>query len=190
MPPISPGESAICPCCGATLFSRKKQSIERTLAISTAGLLIYIPAITLPLLSIRALGVYNEVSLLQSILLLIEDEFYLVAFCVFIFTLAVPLVRLFSTFYLSLQLKRQQITPSLLTFFRSYHQLDHWGMTQVFFLGVIISIYKLLTMATLTIGSGLISLFLLLLCSTLITSTLDHHYVWEKMEQALAISRE
>ena len=154
-----------------------------------AGLLLFIPALVLPILGIRAVGTYNEASLLECVLLLINSEFYLVALCVFMFTIAIPLVRLISAFYLCLQLKRNRISKGLLVFFRSYHRLDNWAMLHIFFLGIVISIYKLLTMATLSMEGGLIALLLLLFCATFISTTLDHHFVWQKLEESLVPTR-
>lgn len=183
LPQLYPGQTAHCPSCGCSLFSRKKDSIERTLAISIAGLLLFIPAISLPIMTIGMTGFYHQASLLDCVMKMIEGEFYIIAFCVFMFTIAIPTVRLFSAFYLTFRIKFGQISPSLLLFFRSYHLLDNWTMIHVFFLGIVISMYKLVSLADLNIGGGLVSLLLLLLCSTLVTVTLDQHYIWQKLER-------
>lgn len=159
------------------------------MAVALAGLLLFFPALTLPIVGIRAIGLYHEASLIECLAALIDNQFFLVAICVFMFTIAVPFIRLFTAFYLSWQLSKQHITPRLLIFFRSYHQLDHWAMLSVFFLSIIVSIYKLQSMASLSIGGGLISLLLLLLCSTLVSNALDHHLIWQKLEQALVSTR-
>lgn len=181
---ISPGQKALCPSCGGLLFARKKNPIERTLAIGIAGLLLFIPATTLPIIGIGAAGLYNEASLIDCITLMINDGFAIIAFLVFMFTIAIPMVRLISASYLTFRLYRNNITPSLLTFFRSYHVLDSWTMIHVFFMGIVVSMYKLLSLADLSIGGGLISLVLLLLCSTLVSVTMDEHFVWRKLEHA------
>jgi len=185
LPKISPGESAMCPCCGGTMLSKKKNPIDRTLAISLAGLLFFLPAMLLPIVGIRVAGIYNEASLIDSIVLLYQDEFYIISFFVFMFTVAIPLVRLFCAFYLSLRFKTKNYSPSLLVFFRSYHKLDTWTMIHVFFLGIVVSMYKLVTYSALTVGAGLLCLVLLLLCSTLLSVTLDQHYIWETLENEL-----
>ncbi len=183
LPKLFPGQTALCPSCGCTLFSRKKDSIERTLAVSIAGLFMFFPAISLPIMKIGVAGVYHQASLIDCVTQMIAGDFYIIAFCVFMFTIAIPVVRLFSAFYLSYRIKTKQITPSLLLFFRSYHTLDNWTMIHVFFLGIIISMYKLVSLADVNIGGGLVSLLLLLLCSTLVTVTLDQHYIWQKLER-------
>mgnify|MGYP000254953182 CR=1 FL=1 len=189
LPEVLPGQKAICSGCGGTLFTRKKNPVERTLAISLAGLLLFFPAVFLPIMGLGIAGLYNEASLFECINILINGGFYIIAFAVFMFTIAIPIVRLYSAFYLSYKLSKDECSPALLTFFRSYHVLDTWTMVHVFFLGIIVSMYKLASLADLSIGGGLFSLVLLLLCSTLVSITLDQHYIWEKLEKSIASKR-
>jgi len=188
-PELTSGKSAVCPNCSSILYSRKRDTINRTLAISLAGLLLFFPAISLPIMGIGVAGAYNEASLLDCITLMINSDFYVIAFCVFMFTIAIPIVRLFSAFYLTYRLKIKDFSPSLLVFFRSYHRFDNWAMIQVFFLGIVVSMYKLVTTSEINIGGGLISLILVLLCSTLISITLDQHYIWQKLEHEIVSKR-
>jgi paraquat-inducible protein A len=181
-PTLTDGESALCPCCGYTLFSRKVDSINRTLAVSLAGLLLLTPAFMLPIIGVGVAGKYNDATLIDCIMLMINADFYIIAFSVFLFTIAIPSVRIFSAFYLSYRIKRKQLSTSLLIFYRSYHLFDSWTMIHVFFLGVIVSMYKLITLDELSVGSGLVSLLLLLLCSTLISITLDQKLIWDLLE--------
>lgn len=179
---LNPGQVAFCPCCGGRLDERKKNSIERTLAVAVAGLLFFIPAVSLPFVGISVAGTYHEASLVDCISLMIDDDFYFIALSVFMFTIAIPVVRLFSAFYLTYMLQTQHLTPHLLMFFRSYHKFDNWTMVHVFLLGIVVSMYKLVSMAEISIGGGLVSLILLLLCSTLVTLTLDQQFIWQKLE--------
>ena len=185
LPKLSSGESALCPCCGRTFFSRKTDPVNRTLAVSFAGLLLLIPAFSMPIIGVSVAGKYNDATLLDCIMLMINADFYIIAFCVFLFAVAIPSIRIFSAFYLSYKIKRRQFGASLLTFYRSYHLFDSWTMVHVFFLGVIVSMYKLITLDDLSVGSGLISLLLLLFCSTLISITIDQRLIWELLEDEL-----
>jgi paraquat-inducible protein A len=58
-------------------------------------------------------------------------------------------------------------------------------MVHVFFMGVIVSMYKLSSLADMTIDGGLFSLVLLLICSTLVSVTMDEHSIWEELEKSL-----
>ena len=172
-PKIKPGQKASCAGCGSTLFEMKKDPIERTLAISLAGILLFYPTTTLPIIGVTAAGIYNDASLIDCIRIMINGGYSFIAFTVFVFAIAIPMVRLLSACYLTLSIKFNRVTPSLLVFFRSYHHLDTWAMLHVYFFGIIVSMYKLVDMAELSIGGGLISFVLLLICSTLTSVTLD-----------------
>lgn len=185
MPYLLEGQNAFCGCCGAILFSKKRDAINRTLAVAIAGLLFFFPAALLPIIGIGAAGLYNDASLVDCITLLIDSRNYVLAFAVFMFTIAIPVVRLITALYISWCIKFQKIKPSLLVFFRSYHVLDTWTMLNVFLLGVVVSMYKLSSMADMTIDGGLISLILLLLCSTLVSVTIDQHNIWHELEKSL-----
>jgi paraquat-inducible protein A len=182
-PILQEGEQAHCNRCGEMLLDKKVNSIDRTFAVALAGLIIIFPAMFLPLMGVGAAGIYNEASLLDCITLMINGKFYIIAFCVFLFTVAVPVVRLVAALYICYHIKFNKIKPSLIGFFRSYHHLDSWAMLHVFLLGIVVSMYKLLQLADLSVGLGLAAFAFLLACSTLISVTLDQHFVWELLEE-------
>lgn len=184
-PKIEPGQEAMCPGCGTCLMTVKKNPIDRTIAIALAGLLLFLPAITLPIVGIGVAGLYNDSSLFECIELLINGEFYLIALCVFLSTIAIPVVRLVTALTVTWHIKTNNIKPSLLIFFRSYHLLDSWTMIHIFFLGVVVSMYKLVSLADLSVGGGFYSLLLLLVCSTLVSNTMDQQFVWQELEKVL-----
>lgn len=180
---VSSNQKALCPCCNTVLHSPKNHTIDKTLAVSLAGLLLLLPAAIMPLMGIYAAGQYNQASLIACIAFLANNGFYFIAFCVFLFAIAVPAVRLFTAFYLTCCVKYQLQQPYLLIFFRSYHLLNHWAMIHVFFLGVIVSLYKLVDIADIAIGAGTTSLILLLICSTMLSITLDQRFLWNELEK-------
>lgn len=184
-PTLKESEKIICTCCGSVMLSSKKDSINKTISVALAGILLFLPSMLLPIVGIQAVGIYNEASLVDCIRFLVNDDFYIIAFSVFTFTIAMPIVRLSTALYISLCIKYKHITPSLFIFFRSYQVLDNWSMTHVFFMGVIVSLYKLVALADVTIGEGLLSLIALLICSTLVSVTMDPQYIWETMENEL-----
>lgn len=184
-PILAEGQRAECVRCGSMLFERKINSIDRTFSLSIAGLIMLVPAIILPIMGVSLAGQYHQASLLGSITALIDKGFFMIATLVFMFAIAVPTVRLLGAFYLSYCFKFNKVKPFLLHFFRAYHQLDSWSMLNVFMLAIVVSMYKLLDDTELTLGYGLFAFIMLLISSTLVSVTLDQHYVWEKLEQTV-----
>lgn len=180
---IEVGEKFVCHRCHATLQINKKDTVERSFAISLAGLLLLYPAMFFPLIGLSAAGLLNDASLSDCILTLLNSELYIIATSLFFFTFAIPVVRLGACFYICFAIKFLTIRPHHLNFFRSYHLLDNFTMLHVFFLGIAVSMYKLVAMAHLTFGVGLIGFILLLFASTLISVTLDQQSIWDKLEK-------
>lgn len=182
-PKLKQGLSAKCIRCGSTLAERKVDSIERSFNWSLAGVIFMLPAILLPIMGVSLAGQFHQASLFDCILVLIDRGFFMIASLVFLFAIAVPVVRLVGALYLSYHFKFHRLKPSLLNFFRAYHHLDNWAMLNVFMLGIIVSMYKLLDDTDLSVNLGLFSFILWLISSTMASSSLDQDYIWDKLEQ-------
>ena len=182
-PTLREGQSAKCTRCGSLLAERKVDSIERSFYWSLAGIMLSIPAILLPIMGVTLVGQYHHASLLDCILALIDSGFFMIATLVFLFTLAVPIVRLMGAFYITSSFKFNRLNPSLLHFFRAFHHLDNWEMLNVFMLGIVVSMYKLLDDTELSVNMGLLAFILWLICSTMASSALDQDYIWNELEK-------
>lgn len=181
---LAVGQKARCPRCRYILFERKKNAVERTFAVSLAGLVSFFPAMTLPLLGLQAAGLKNEASLFQCVQSVVKSDLYLAGLLIFLFCLLVPLLRLFIIFYLSLQVLRRQRSAFDIDLFRIFHELEEWGMLEVFLLGLIVSLYKILGLADVIFGFGFIAFVLLLLSATLVTVFLDEELMWERLSES------
>ncbi len=181
-PMLKQGQSAKCTRCGSMLAERKVDSIERSFFWSLAGIILSVPAILLPIMGVTLAGQYHHASLLDCILALIDRGFIMIATLVFLFTLAIPVVRLLGAFYITYSFKFNRLKPSLLYFFRAHHYLDNWAMLNVFMLGIVVSMYKLLDDTELSVNMGLLAFILWLICSTMASSALDQDYIWQELE--------
>ncbi len=181
-PELKQGQSAKCLRCGSTMAERKVDSIERSFNWSLAGILLLFPAILLPIMGVTLAGQYHHASLLDCILVLIDRGFFMIATLVFLFAIAVPVVRLFGAFYVTYSFKFKKLKPSLLYFFRAFHHLDNWAMLNVFMLGIVVSMYKLIDDTELSVNMGLLAFILWLISSTMASAALDHDYIWQKLE--------
>ncbi len=181
-PELRQGQSAKCIRCGSTMAERKVDSIERSFNWSLAGIFLLVPAILLPIMGVTLAGQYHHASLLDCIVVLIERKFFMIATLVFLFAIAVPVVRLLGAFYITYSFKFNKLRPSLLHFFRAFHHLDNWAMLNVFMLGIVVSMYKLLDDTELSVNMGLLAFILWLISSTMASVALDHDYIWQKLE--------
>ncbi len=181
-PDLIQGQRAKCVRCGNIMAERKVDSIERSFNWSLAGILLLLPAILLPIMGVTLAGQYHHASLLDCIVALIERGFLMIAILVFLFAIAVPVVRLFGAFYITYTFKFNKLKPSLLPFFKAFHHLDSWAMLNVFMLGIVVSMYKLLDDTELSVNMGLLAFILWLISSTMAAIALDQDYIWQRLE--------
>jgi paraquat-inducible protein A len=181
-PELKQGQRVKCVRCGSVIEERKVDSIDRSFYWSLAGIVLLVPAILLPIMGVSLAGQYHQASLLDCILVLIDRSFYMIAVLVFLFAIAVPVVRLLGSFYITYSFKYNKLKPSLLTFFRAFHHLDNWAMLNVFMLGIVVSMYKLLDDTELSVNLGLLAFILWLISSTMASAALDQDYIWQKLE--------
>jgi len=181
-PELKQGQSAKCVRCGSVMAERKVDSIERSFNWSLAGIVLLMPAILLPIMGVTLAGQYNNASLLDCIIVLIDRGFFMIASLVFLFAIAVPVVRLLGAFYITYSFKFNKLKPSLLSFFRAFHYLDNWAMLNVFMLGIVVSMYKLIDDTELSVNMGLMAFILWLISSTMASISLDPDYIWQELE--------
>lgn len=181
-PELKQGQSVKCIRCGSTMAERKVDSIERSFNWSLAGIFFLVPAILLPIMGVTLAGQYHHASLLDCILVLIDRGFFMIAVLVFLFAIAVPVVRLLGAFYITYSFKFNKLKPSLLHFLRAFHHLDNWAMLNVFMLGIVVSMYKLLDDTELSVNMGLLAFILWLISSTMASAALDQDYIWQRLE--------
>ncbi|WP_409523437.1 paraquat-inducible protein A [Nitrincola sp. MINF-07-Sa-05] len=182
-PIILDSQAARCPRCGSTLISARHNSIERSLALSSAGLILILPAVSYPLLTLELMGNAQSQTIFTSAMALFNDGLWFLALLVLLFAMIVPACKLLLLFWVSLALHLSIKLPGLPFAMRSYQHLDEWGMLEVYMLGTLVSIIKLSSMATLLPGVGLICLAGLIVVTTLSSSMLDRDLFWHQIGQ-------
>ncbi|MFC6671430.1 paraquat-inducible protein A [Marinobacterium aestuariivivens] len=177
-PRVPPGHSARCPRCGSTLISARHNSVERTLALAIAGLILFLPANLYPLLSLEALGLRQSQTIFSSAMSLYADGLWLVALLILLFAMLVPLTKLLLLFYVSASLQGGGLWRGTALALRSYQYLDEWGMLEVYLLGILVSVVKLIDVASVEPGLGVYSLAALILITILSSTMLDRDLFW------------
>lgn len=173
---------ADCPRCGAVLALQKHDSLNRTLALSLTGLLLYFPAVMLPVMHFKMLGQTHANTLLNAVLKLAQDDYLWMAFMVALCSLIVPLYLLLVMFSCCL-LTRIRALPELQIFLlKSHYHLKHWGMLDVYMLGLLVAIVKMKDLGDLQMGPGLYAFIALLLLMLLAQFQFDSRECWERLE--------
>ncbi len=176
------GQKSRCPRCGSVLYSPRKNTVERTFALSLTGLILFFPAMLLPVMTLNAMGLEMETNLVHGISVLFRSDFHAVSILVLLTGVAVPFIKLLLLFVVSFAVKFKSRSNLLPLFFRAYRFLDEWGMLEIYMLGILVSIIKLKDLAQLSYGLGLFCFTALLIISICTAISLDEHRYWSLMD--------
>lgn len=178
-PVVLRSQTAHCPRCGSRLLNCRHNSIERSLALALAGLILLFPANLFPILSLQILGLHQQQTIFSSAMGLYGDDLGIVALTVLLFAIVVPACKLALLAYVSAALQFNRPWPLLPLAMRYYQHLDEWAMLEVYLIAVLVSIVKLIDIATVHPGVGLYSLAALILITTLSSTLLDRDLYWQ-----------
>ena len=176
------GATARCPRCGAVLYRRKRNSLDRVLALTIAGLILFTVANVYPFLTFRLEAQIQETTLITGIIELYNQGMWIVAGVVLLTSIVMPLLELTGTLYVLLPLKFNRRPWSLPLFFRMVRIFKPWGMMEVFMVGILVAFVKLSKMASIIPGMALYSFMVLIFVMAASAASLDPHIVWNRLE--------
>lgn len=180
-PELNDGESAECPRCGYELFTHRHHVLRRSLALVVAALLLYVPANFLPIMQLNLLGQTSQDTVWSGVLGLYDSGMQGIALVVFLSSMAVPLFKLLCQLLVLLSISLDCGRSYGLLLYRIYHQMREWGMLEVYLMGVLVAIVKLMDMADLSLGLGLFCFIALLLIQVWLEVTMSPHQIWEAL---------
>ncbi len=180
------GSRLICPRCRNTVREPKKDPVRRTLALSLTGLILFLPAHFMVLMTFEVFGMQDHGSVFDSILILFRQNYLLVAFLVLLTGMVFPLLRLLLLFLVSLDLYRQRVSRLTPFMLRWYHHLEDWGMSEVYLIGILVAVTKMYRTTLIIYDQGFFCFIGLVAVMIGTTLVLDEHAFWEKIEKLTA----
>ena len=175
------GTTAKCVRCGSVLFSTKTDSIDRTLAWTIAGLVLYWVAVTSPFLAMTSGSIVQETGLLTGVEHLYSQGEVVLAGLVLLTCILIPLLQMCILLFIFIPLKINIRLKYSIPVFRLFQQINPWSMMEIYLLGILVAIVKLAKMATIVPGLAVAAFGLLVIVLTFAISSVDRHMVWERL---------
>jgi paraquat-inducible protein A len=175
------GGVALCQRCGGLLFRSHPAGLERSLAFSLAALVLFIVSNTFPIVGLAINGDLIQATLLGTVHMLYREGMWIVAGLLLFTTVLAPLIHILGMLYILAPLQFGRLPPHPATFIRVLTEVRHWGMVEVFVLGVLVSLVKLADLAKIVPGIALWSFAGLMILFTAATVAFDQRQVWQKM---------
>ena len=176
------GSHLACPRCKYKVRRPKKDTVNRTLALSLTGLILYVPAHFIILLTFDMFGVHDNGSIFDSVKSLFLQKYGFVSLIVILTAQVFPLLKLGLLFLVTLGISRNMYVTLLPVMLRWYHHLEEWGMSEVYLIGVLVTIIKMDPTTRITYEIGFLCFVGLVIIMTGISFAFDKHHCWEQIE--------
>lgn len=178
-PVVPTGMSAKCCRCGALLIKPKIDSLDRTLSLAFAGIILLILANSFPFLGFELQGQVRHVLLFTGILHFYTSGMYGLAALVLFTTIIAPLSQLLTLIYILLSIKLNRPLPGIFQLFRWMQSLQPWSMMEVFMVGILVSVVKLSKTAHIITDVAAYCFMVLIFVMAACLASLDPHIVWD-----------
>jgi paraquat-inducible protein A len=170
-----------CPRCEARLHVRKPDSFRRTLSFVIAGYLLYIPANTLPVLTIVRFGKEDPNTILSGVMELIHNRLWPLAVIVFTASIVLPLLKLCSLTWMLIATRRRSrnLLVGRTKLYRMIDLVGRWSNIDVFMVSVLVAILQFGVLTSVHAGKGLIAFGAVVIITMFATIFFDCRLMWD-----------
>ncbi|KVV33930.1 paraquat-inducible protein A [Burkholderia ubonensis] len=184
-PRLSGRDVAHCPRCDAVLYRSSSAQLERICALALAGLITFVIAQAFPILEMDVNGNRVQTTLLGAIESLWRQDMALVAVMVFCSTVLFPLVEMSALLYLLFPMRHGIVPPGFNFVLRAIQLVRPWGMIEVFMLGIVVTIVKMVSLARVVPEAALFA-FAALTLMIAVVLMFDPQRLWDLADELRA----
>lgn len=152
VPELTHRQRAVCPTCGHTLLTYRKNQNDSVLALAISALIFLGLSLPFNFLSFRSSGVQHQIALPDSFSALFKQDYLSLAIITGLATLIFPGLVLIGMIVLG-HYRKVNLKPKFLTHvFFWVKTLLPWSMAEIFLVGTLVSLIKVSSMADISIG--------------------------------------
>ncbi len=149
-----------------------------TRALTVTGLLLYIPANVLPVMTITITGEVEPLTVLGGVEELASSGLLPPAIVVFLASIAVPFLKLACLCWLLFLDGTDRLRPQRTAAFRILHQIGTWSMIDIFLLSVLAAVGQLGMLASVQADPGAAFFAAVLLCTLFAAEFYQPRMIW------------
>jgi paraquat-inducible protein A len=176
--PIADGSYASCSVCEGVLYYYNTDLIDRGLALSLTGVILFGVVNFFPLVEIELLGLGQSLTIAKTIGSLFESGFYLVgilsAFLIFIFPLMILLIYLL--LFTLLKFRRGVALSGDLLVLLAH--IVPWSMVDIFLVSILVALVKLIGYAQIVMGTAFWALIAFVVVEVLLVKRITIAELW------------
>ena len=174
-----------CPCCQSIIHSRIPNSLSKTWALLIAAIILYIPANTLPIMTVILWGNGQPDTIMSGVIHLLDGGMWPLALLIFIASIFIPILKLIilTGLMISVHLKSSWKPRDRTLLYRITEFVGRWSMVDVFVIGLLVTLVQFGNSANVTPGLGALSFASVVILTMFAAHTFDPRLIWDVIDQ-------
>lgn len=170
-----------CHRCGEKLYLRRRHSLQKTLALLLVSVILYIPAMTLPIMTVSSLSDTTTQTIMAGVLLLLDYGDYPIAAIIFIASVVVPVAKLLALAWLCYKVKRPgPFRPEVrIRLYRITEFIGRWSMIDVFVVALLAALVRLGSLMSVAAEPGIIAFGAVVVLTMIAAMSFDPRLIWD-----------
>jgi paraquat-inducible protein A len=155
-----------------------RMRLDLTVALVVAGLILYVPANLLPVMTITITGDVEPLTILGGVEELADSGLMPVAAVVFLASIVIPFLKLACMCWLLVLHGSDRLRSQRSAAFRILHQIGTWSMIDIFLLSVLAAVGQLGMLASVKPEPGVLFFAAVLLCTLFAAAIYKPRMIW------------
>jgi len=178
-------KSLQCPRCHTIIHPRIPNSITQTWALLITGMILFIPANILPVMSLTKGGVVRTDTIMSGILNLYRIDMGPIATIVFIASIAVPLFKIITLAFilLSVQLEWRISTVMRLRMYQLIEFIGRWSMLDILVISILLAIVKFNNIASVVVEPAALVFTGVVIVTMFAAMRFDSRLIWDNADE-------
>ncbi|MFM5439280.1 PqiA/YebS family transporter subunit [Aeromonas enteropelogenes] len=179
--PLAVGQASCCPRCGHTLSRYLPDQELRPIAYGFAALIMFVLANAFTFMSFSSKGIGQEMTFIQCISTLVDEGYLFLGAVLSLTLIGLPLIYIGSIMLVLWRVDKNLHSKALRSLGRLLCQIKPWLMVDVFLVGVLISLVKLMGMADIKMGLSFWAFVGYTVLLVKMISSLDTMWLWQRL---------
>ena len=172
-----------CPRCNATV-RKKAYSFDYILGLAIAALIVFTPAMYLPILIFKIGGSEQVNNMFSALSAFYYGGYPELSLLVLFITIVAPITQIVVSILMFYPLSRGEKPKYMKMYYKILYLVRYWMMLDVYIIAILVSIVKLTATAELLLGPGVIMFVSLAVFCFLLSNTFSANQVWKAYHDA------
>ena len=181
---LNPIDAHKCTRCGSSVHARIPDSIQRTMALLIAAIILYLPSNIFPIMTTEQFGTPMDSTIIGGVVLLWKMGSYPIALIIFVASVLVPIGKIMSIAMLCWTVSRDHRTSlrKRTNLYRITEIIGKWSMVDVFVVAILVALIQITGIIVIKPGSAALAFAGMVILTMLSANSFDPRLIWDRAE--------